>query len=56
MTTSSSDRTLSKQIFVGYAYNLYDKRDYRRLYLNLEKAYRVKFIFADEKITNMHTL
>ena len=47
---------LTKQIFVAYAYNLYDTRDYRRVYASLEKAFGVKFIFADEKITNMHIL
>ncbi len=47
---------LTKQIFVAYAYNLYDQRDYRKVYSSLEKAFGVKFIFADEKITNMHIL
>ena len=47
---------LTKQIFVAYAYNLYDTRDYRKVYASLEKAFGVKFIFADEKITNMHIL
>ena len=47
---------LTKQIFVAYAYNLYDQRDYRKVYTSLEKAFGVKFIFADEKITNMHIL
>lgn len=46
----------TKQIFVAYAYNLYDQRDYRKVYTSLEKAFGVKFIFADEKITNMHIL
>jgi hypothetical protein len=47
---------LQKQVFVAYAYNLYDKRDYRRIFASHEKTYGVKFIFADEKITNMHIL
>ncbi len=47
---------LTKQIFVAYAYYLYDQRDYRKVYASLEKAFDVKFIFADEKITNMHIL
>ncbi|MEM6458906.1 MAG: hypothetical protein AAF710_05900 [Planctomycetota bacterium] len=47
---------LTKQIFVAYAYNLYDQRDYRKVYSALEKSFGVKFIFADEKITNMHIL
>lgn len=49
-------RPLERQIFVAYAYNLYDRRDYRRIFTSLEKTYGVKFIFADEKITNMHIL
>ena len=48
--------TPSKQIFIAYAYGLYDKRDYRRVFANLERAFGVRFIFADEKITNMHIL
>lgn len=53
---AESSENLTKQIFVAYAYNLYDRRDYRRVYSALEKAFGVKFIFADEKITNMHIL
>lgn len=45
-----------RSIFVAYAYNLYDRRDYRKVFLALEKAFGVKFIFADEKITNMHIM
>jgi len=51
-----SRESLTKQIFVAYAYNLYDQRDYRKVFAALEKAFDVKFIFADEKITNMHIL
>jgi hypothetical protein len=47
---------LTKQIFVAYSYTIYDQRDYRKVYTTLEKAFDVKFIFADEKITNMHIL
>lgn len=54
MTTKTTH--LKRQIFVAYAYGLYDKRDYRGVFASLEKAYGVKFIFADEKITNMHIL
>ena len=49
-------RELSKQVFVAYAYGLYDKRDYRKVFGNLERAFGIRFIFADEKITNMHIL
>jgi len=45
-----------RQIFVAYAYNLYPKDDYRRPYQELAKAFQVQFVFADEKITNLHIL
>lgn len=53
---AKTGKNLRKQIFVAYAYTLYDQRDYRKVYTALEKAFDVKFIFADEKITNMHIL
>ncbi|MDF3822002.1 hypothetical protein P3G55_19005 [Leptospira sp. 96542] len=53
---ADSRENLTKQVFVAYAYNLYDQRDYRKVYASLEKSFGVKFIFADEKITNMHIL
>lgn len=45
-----------KQVFVAYSYNLYPKDDYRRIYQEIEQKYPVSFIFADEKITNMHIM
>lgn len=45
-----------RQIFVAYSYKLYPKDDYRKVYSELAKAFQVKFIFADEKITNLHIL
>lgn len=48
--------TLRKQVFVAYSYRLYPKDDYRKLYKQLEEKYDVTFIFADEKITNMHIM
>jgi predicted nucleotide-binding protein len=45
-----------RQVFVAYSYRLYDKADYRKVYTELEKAFNVKFVFADEKITNLHIL
>lgn len=48
--------SLTKQVFVAYAYDLYNTRDYRKVFASLENAFGVKFIFADEKITNMHIL
>lgn len=47
---------LNKQVFVAYAYGLYDKRDYRKIFTDIEEKYDVRFIFADEKITNMHIM
>src|SRR6266481_3645879 len=45
-----------RQVFVAYAYNLYPRADYRRVYTDLAKAFAIDFVFADEKITNLHIL
>lgn len=45
-----------RQVFVAYSYRTYPKADYRRIFNTLEKEYDVRFIFADEKITNMHIM
>lgn len=45
-----------RQIFVAYSYKLYPKADYRRVYNELKQAFQVEFVFADEKITNLHIL
>lgn len=45
-----------RQVFVAYSYRHYDKRDYRRAFENVGKAFNVTFIFADEKITSLHIL
>jgi predicted nucleotide-binding protein len=45
-----------RQVFVAYSYKLYPKADYRRGYTELAKAFKVDFVFADEKITNLHIL
>lgn len=45
-----------RQIFVAYSYKLYPKADYRRVFADLAKAFKVEFVFADEKITNLHIL
>jgi hypothetical protein len=47
---------LRKQVFVAYSYKLYPKADYRKVYKELESKYDLTFIFADEKITNMHIM
>lgn len=46
----------ARQVFVAYSYKLYPKSDYRKIYKELERRYQVTFIFADEKITNMHIM
>lgn len=45
-----------RQVFVAYSYRTYPKADYRRVFNSLEREYDVRFIFADEKITNMHIM
>ena len=47
---------IPRQIFVAYSYKLYPKADYRRVFQELGKAFQVDFVFADEKITNLHIL
>jgi len=41
---------------VAYPYTIYDTKDYRKAFHNLEKAFGVKFIFADQQITDAHIL
>lgn len=45
-----------RQIFVAYSYKLYPKADYRPVFQDLRGAFNVEFVFADEKITNLHIL
>jgi hypothetical protein len=45
-----------RQVFVAYAYTLYPKADYRKVFTELKKAFNVQFVFADEKITTLHIL
>ncbi len=49
-------RRKRRQVFVAYSYRLYPKSDYRNVYKEIERVYDVTFIFADEKITNMHIM
>ncbi len=57
MNTKTGTAETERSIFVAYAYTLYDRRDYRKVFTqSLENAFGVKFIFADEKITNMHII
>jgi len=46
----------AKQVFVAYPYSLYDTADYRRPFTDLQKAFKISFVFADEKITTLHIL
>lgn len=55
-SVSNTAPPLRKQVFVAYSYRLYPKTDYRSVFKALEKKYDVSFIFADEKITNMHIM
>jgi hypothetical protein len=45
-----------RQIFVAYPYGLFPQRDYRGVFTELAKAFDVEFVFADEKITELHVL
>ena len=56
MTNEQIPIPLRKQVFVAYSYRLYPKEDYRKHFKDLEEKYDVTFIFADEKITNMHIM
>jgi DNA-binding transcriptional ArsR family regulator len=47
---------VNKQIFVAYSYKAYPAADYRRVFNEIAAEYEVSFVFADEKITNMHIL
>ncbi len=47
----------SRLIFVAYPWSLYDDRDYyKKAYLDLQKPLNVKFVFAEERVTNGHVL
>src|SRR5260370_20105549 len=51
-----AQQATTKQVFVAYSYKTYPKDDYRAVFTGLEKTYDVRFVFADEKITNMHIM
>lgn len=46
----------ARQVFVAYSYRLYPRADYRKVFNELAGAFKVTFVFADEKITNLHIL
>lgn len=56
LSSPTTPKLLTKQVFVAYSYRLYPKDDYRKVYKELAHKYDVTFIFADEKITNMHIM
>lgn len=45
-----------RQVFVAYSYRHYDKRDYRRAFETVGKAFEIDFVFADERISSLHIL
>ena len=45
-----------RQIFVAYSYRLYSTPDYRKVYERVGKAFDISFVFADERITDLHLL
>ena len=45
-----------RQVFVAYSYKRFPRADYRRVFNDLNAAYLVDFVFADEKITSLHIL
>lgn len=49
-------RKRPRQVFVAYAYGLYPKADYRKVFTSVKKAFQTDFVFADEKITDLHIL
>lgn len=53
---ASLPKKVARQVFVAYSYRLYPEADYRRVYGSLAKAFNARFVFADEKITNLHIL
>lgn len=46
----------ARQVFVAYPYRLYPKADYRKVFESISKAFDVSFVFADEKISDLHIL
>ena len=56
MTPAGAITRATKTVFVAYPYNLFDKRDYRRVYTDIGREFGVHFVFADERITNMQVL
>lgn len=53
---ADGDQKAAHRVFVAYSYKRYPADDYREVYEKLAEEYSVSFVFADEKITNMHIL
>src|SRR5436309_2848727 len=45
-----------RTVFVAYPYRLFSKEDYRGVFERVSGALDVKFVFADERILNVHIL
>ncbi|HTT45660.1 MAG TPA: hypothetical protein VMH38_06555, partial [Thermoplasmata archaeon] len=56
LATVLPTRKIPRQVFVAYSYKLYPTVDYRRVYERVGDTFDVKFLFADEKITDLHIL
>ena len=46
----------TRQVFVAYPYGLFDRADYRGVFATLGRVHGVKFVFADERITNLQVV
>ena len=46
----------TRQVFVAYPYNLYPDADYRRVYQGVGRSFDVRFVFADEQVSNLHIM
>jgi hypothetical protein len=48
--------TKTREIFVAYSYRLFPSDDYRTPFKELQSAFDVRFVFADERIDSLHIL
>lgn len=55
LTPAQLPSSVSRRVFVAYPYAL-PAADYRRPYSAVGKAFNVNFVFADEKISDLHIL
>jgi hypothetical protein len=47
---------IERQVFVAYSYKLYSSPDYRKVYERVANIFDLQFVFADEKISDLHIL